>query len=208
MRLAPTEIVFEIKFATSWQLKYNALLERSNALFQQNVCENPAKWQEKGVEGGKRRGWRSKIGGKRLNHGSIAMKSTKVTFASIDEYIALFPAKTRVLLAEMRKAIRDAAPEATEKISYQIPTFWWQGNLVHFAGYAKHIGFYPGAEAMHRFSKEFSQYKSAKGSVQFPLDEPLPLALVKKITKLRVKENTEKEKLKRAKGKAAKVKRG
>ncbi|MEO7426596.1 MAG: DUF1801 domain-containing protein [Fibrobacteria bacterium] len=120
------------------------------------------------------------------------MDSSKPDIQSIDTYIAVFPKATRALLNAMRKTIRAAAPDAVEKISYQMPTFWLNGNLVHFAGYKSHIGFYPGAAGISNFTKEISKYKSAKGSVQFPIDEPLPLALVSKIVKFRVKQNLEK----------------
>ena len=112
--------------------------------------------------------------------------------ASIDAYIATFPPEVQALLQQMRQTIQKAAPKATEAISYQIPTFRLQGNLVHFAGFKKHIGFYPGAAGIAAFQGELAGYKSAKGSVQFPLDQPLPLALVTKIVKFRVKQNLEK----------------
>ena len=112
--------------------------------------------------------------------------------ASIDAYIATFPPEVKALLLQMRQTIQKAAPKATEAISYQIPTFKLHGNLVHFAGFKKHIGFYPGAAGIAAFQGELAGYKSAKGSVQFPLDQPLPLALVTKIVKFRVKQNLEK----------------
>lgn len=111
---------------------------------------------------------------------------------TIDEYIAPFPKATRTLLTAVRKAIRKAAPAAMEKISYGIPTFFLEGNLVHFAGYERHIGFYPGAEGIRYFAKRITRYKSAKGSVQFPLDEPLPLGLIAEVVKFRVGRNLEK----------------
>lgn len=111
---------------------------------------------------------------------------------TMDEYIAAFPKKTQVLLQQLRKTIRKAAPKAGETINYGIPTFTMEGNLVHFAGYDKHIGFYPGAEGIRVFQKQFTRYKSSKGSVQFPLDEKLPLELVTKIVKFRLEQNTEK----------------
>lgn len=111
---------------------------------------------------------------------------------TMDEYIAAFPKKTQVLLQQLRKTIRKAAPEAGETINYGIPTFTLEGNLVHFAGYDHHIGFYPGAEGIRVFQKEFTGYKSSKGAVQFPLDEKLPLELVSKIVKFRREQNVEK----------------
>ena len=111
---------------------------------------------------------------------------------SIDTYIAAFPPEVQTLLQQMRQTIQQAAPKATEAISYQIPTFRLQGNLVHFAGFKKHIGFYPGAVGIAAFQDDLVGYKYAKGSVQFPLDQPLPLALVAKMVKFRVKQNLEK----------------
>jgi uncharacterized protein YdhG (YjbR/CyaY superfamily) len=122
---------------------------------------------------------------------------------SIDAYIASAPKNTRALLKEMRKTIRDAAPEAVEKLSYQMPTFWLNGNLVHFAAYTGHIGFYPAPSGISRFSKQLAGFKGAKGSVQFPLDQPLPLNLIAEIVRFRVKENQAKAK-KPASGKSPK----
>jgi uncharacterized protein YdhG (YjbR/CyaY superfamily) len=107
----------------------------------------------------------------------------------MDEYIALFPPGTGKKLAEMRSLIRSEAPGASEKISYQMPTFYLQGNLVHFAGYARHIGFYPGAEGIAAFKDELRAYKGAKGSVQFPLDAPLPADTIRRIVRFRVEAN-------------------
>lgn len=118
--------------------------------------------------------------------------ATKKATDVIDLYIANFPKETQKRLQQIRETIRKAAPEAEEKIGYGIPTFVWHGNLVHFAGYKHHIGFYPGAAGIVHFSKEMSAYKQSKGAVQFPLDKPLPLALVTKITKFRLKQNLEK----------------
>jgi uncharacterized protein YdhG (YjbR/CyaY superfamily) len=120
-------------------------------------------------------------------------------FANIDEYIATFPESTQQLLQQIRAAISKAAPKAEEAISYAMPTFKLHGNLVHFAGYKHHIGFYPGAGGIAAFKDEINKYKNAKGSVQFPLDKPLPLALVTKITKYRAKQNMEKAALKAGK---------
>lgn len=108
---------------------------------------------------------------------------------TIDAYIAAFPKETQVLLQAMRKTIGEAAPEATETISYQIPTFKLKGNLVHFAGYKHHIGFYPGAAGIAAFADELTGYKRAKGSVQFPIDQPLPLELVSRIVKFRIEQD-------------------
>ncbi len=114
----------------------------------------------------------------------------KTTPKSIDEYIDRFPKDRQALLSAMRRTIRKAAPKTEESISYGIPTFTLNGRLVWFAAFNKHIGFYLGAGAIAAFKKELSAYKSAKGSVQFPFDEPLPLALVTRIVKFRVKQNS------------------
>lgn len=113
-------------------------------------------------------------------------------YATIDEYIVQFPTVVAQKLTELRKVIRKAAPEAGEKISYGIPTFTYHGNLVHFAAFKNHIGFYPAPSGISAFKKELSMYKQAKGSVQFPLDKPLPLALIQKIVVFRAEENTRK----------------
>jgi uncharacterized protein YdhG (YjbR/CyaY superfamily) len=108
---------------------------------------------------------------------------------SIDDYIAEFPPETRRALAEVRAAIRAEAPDAVETISYAIPTFDLKGrHIVHFAGYARHVGFYPTASGIAAFSAELAGYKSAKGSLQFPLDRPMPLDLVRRIVAFRVRE--------------------
>lgn len=112
---------------------------------------------------------------------------------NIDEYIANFPRETQETLTVLRKTIGECAPEAGEKISYGIPTFTLQGNLVHFAGYKNHIGFYPGSAGVEEFKKDLAPYKCSKGTIQFPLHTPLPLPLIKKIVKFRVKKNLEKK---------------
>ena len=110
---------------------------------------------------------------------------------NIDEYIAIFPKDVQEILEKVRAAIRKAAPSAEETINYQMPTFTLKGNLVHFAAFKNHIGFYPTPTGIEKFKKELSAYKGAKGSVQFPLDEPIPYGLIKKIVTFRVKENLE-----------------
>jgi len=115
----------------------------------------------------------------------------------IDEYIASYPIETQKLLEQIRMAIKKTAPQADEVISYAIPAFKLNGMLVWFAGYSKHIGFYPGASGIKTFKKELSIYEGAKGSVQFPLDKPLPLRLITKIVKFRVQENLLKAKAKK-----------
>lgn len=116
--------------------------------------------------------------------------ATRSTARTIDEYIAEFPSETRKVLEELRALVKSLAPEATEKISYAIPTFHLNGNLVHFAGYEKHVGFYPGASGIEAFKEELKPYKSAKGSVQFPLGQPLPADLIRRMVEFRVAENT------------------
>jgi uncharacterized protein YdhG (YjbR/CyaY superfamily) len=118
------------------------------------------------------------------------MKSDAPIPDSIDAYIAQFPLEVQERLTQMRQTIQKAAPDATEAMSYQIPTFKLNGNLVHFAGYKKHIGFYPGSAGIAAFQDDIAGYKNAKGSVQFPLDKPLPLALVRKMVKYRVAQNS------------------
>ena len=117
------------------------------------------------------------------------MAKTKKTPKDIDDYVGRFPKEVQQLLEKMRFTIKKAAPRAEETISYGIPAFTLNGRLVWFAAFKKHIGFYPGSSAVIAFKKELSAYKGAKGSVQFPFDEPLPLALVSRIVKFRVKEN-------------------
>lgn len=119
------------------------------------------------------------------------METDKSTPKDIDQYIARFPAEVQEILEKVRLTIREAAPDAKEKISYQIPTFTLEGNLVHFAGYEKHIGFYPTPSGIEKFKKEISAYKWAKGSVQFPLNQPIPYELISKIVSFRVEENIE-----------------
>jgi uncharacterized protein YdhG (YjbR/CyaY superfamily) len=120
------------------------------------------------------------------------------SFKTMDEYISTFPKDVQRILNELRQTIKEAAPEAEETISYQIPTFTLQGNLVHFAAFQNHIGFYPTPGGMEEFKKELSAYKRAKGSVQFPIDQPLPLSLIRKIVEYRVKENAERKRKKKA----------
>jgi uncharacterized protein YdhG (YjbR/CyaY superfamily) len=121
------------------------------------------------------------------------MQAGKESPTDIDGYIAGFPKDVQVLMEKLRETIRKAAPRAEEAISYQIPTFKLGGNLVHFAAYKHHIGFYPGASGIAAFKKELSVYKGAKGSVQFPLDSPIPYGLVTRIVKFRVKESLAKQ---------------
>ena len=117
----------------------------------------------------------------------------------IDEYIAGFSEDVQEKLEKLRATIRQAAPDAQEKISYQMPTFFLEGNLVHFAAYKNHIGFYPTPSGIEQFKEPLSVYKGAKGSVQFPLDKPIPFELVGEITAFRVQENLAKAEAKRKK---------
>ena len=118
----------------------------------------------------------------------------KNSFNTIDEYIATFPKETQEILNEVRAAIKESAPEAEEKISYQMPTFYLRGNLVHFAAFKKHIGFYPVPSGIAAFEEELAPYKRSKGAVQFPLDEPIPTELIGRIVQFRVAENLQKKK--------------
>lgn len=111
---------------------------------------------------------------------------------NIDDYIAAYPKNVQKLLKQMRSIIKKAAPQAAETISYGIPTFTLNGNLVHYAGYKNHIGFYPAPSAIEAFKNELSVYAGAKGSVQFPLDKPLPVELIREIVAFRIAENMQK----------------
>lgn len=127
------------------------------------------------------------------------MHNKKTGFTSIDEYIASFPKETQKILREIRATIKASAPQAEEKISYQMPTFFLNGNLIHFAAFKNHIGLYPTPSGTEAFKEEITKYKAAKGSIQLPLDEPMPLKLISRIVKFRVAENLQKVK---AKGKS------
>jgi len=119
------------------------------------------------------------------------MNPSQAAPRDIDEYIAGFPENVRELLQKLRMTIREAAPDAEEAIKYRMPTFTLNGNLVHFAAFKKHIGFYPAPRGIEEFKDELSAYKGAKGSVQFPLGEPIPFELVSRIVKFRVRNNLE-----------------
>ncbi len=123
---------------------------------------------------------------------------------TIDAYIAGFPEHVQDILKEIRRIISDAAPDAEEAIKYQIPTFVLGGNLVHFAAFEKHIGFYPAPSGIEQFKDALSGYNSAKGSVQFPLDSPIPYKLIKRIVKFRVRERRDKTSSKPMKKKRSK----
>jgi len=122
------------------------------------------------------------------------MESSKSKFKTIDEYVATFPKNVRDVLEEFRRVIRESAPEAEEAISYGMPAFKLNGNLVYFAAWKNHVGFYPGgSSAVEVFKKELAPYKQSKGTVQFPYDKPIPFDLVKRIVKFRVTENLQKK---------------
>ncbi|MEK3686339.1 MULTISPECIES: iron chaperone [unclassified Paenibacillus] len=129
------------------------------------------------------------------------MEENKVTYESVDQYISAYAPEVQEILQTLRKVIREAAPEAEEKISYQMPTFFLHKNLVHFAAFKNHIGFYPAPQGIEAFKEELAKYKGAKGSVQFPIHEPLPYELITRIVKFRVEENQQ-----QAAGKAQKKK--
>jgi len=112
---------------------------------------------------------------------------------TIDEYISEFPKDIQEKLENIRKTIQEAAPEATEKISYGMPTFYLNGNLVHFAAFKKHIGFYPTPCGIENFKDELLKYKTSKGAIQFPLDKKIPYELIKEIVRFRFNETTNKE---------------
>ena len=116
------------------------------------------------------------------------MKTSNRLPKSIDEYIAGFPSDVQEILKQIRTTIKKVAPDAEEAIKYQIPTFVLNGNLVHFAAFKNHIGFYPTPSGVEAFKDELSRYQSAKGSVQFPIGEPIPFGLIEKMVKFRVKE--------------------
>src|SRR6266540_3831855 len=120
------------------------------------------------------------------------MKTKQTTPQNIDEYIAGFPSDIQEILEKIRMTIREAAPDAEEAIKYQMPTFTLKGNLVHFAAFKNHIGFYPAPRGIEQFQRELSVYQGGRGSVRFPLDQPIPLALISKIVKFRVKTTAEK----------------
>ena len=122
---------------------------------------------------------------------------TMKQFSSVDEYFASLPEGPKRLMEEMRQAIRQAAPEAGEKISYGMPTFTFHGNLVHYAAYKHHIGFYPTPSAIEAFRQELAPYELSKGTVRVALDRPLPLDLIRRMVEFRVNEQLERRKTRR-----------
>jgi len=129
------------------------------------------------------------------------MDNKKINHNSIDEYIATFPVEVQKKLNELRAVIKAAAPDAEEKISYQMPTFYQNGNLIHFAAYKNHIGIYPTPNGIEAFTDELSKYEGGKGSKKFPINEPLPLDLISRIVNFRVTENLKKAEIKLSKKK-------
>lgn len=125
------------------------------------------------------------------------MKTEQSAPNEIDKYIATFPEDVQTILQKIRKTIRRVAPDAGEKINYGIPTFTLNGNLVHFAAFKSHIGFYPTPSGVEKFKVELSKYDGAKGSVKFPLDQPIPYDLITKITEFRVQEQQSRAKKKK-----------
>jgi uncharacterized protein YdhG (YjbR/CyaY superfamily) len=122
------------------------------------------------------------------------MKAESLKFKTIDEYISSFHQDVQEILKNLRSIIKNAAPNAEEKINYNVPTFYLNGNLVHFAGYKNHIGFYPTPTGIENFAGELKNFKTSKGTIQFPIDKPLPRNLIAKIVKFRVEENLKKSK--------------
>ena len=117
-----------------------------------------------------------------------------IKFKSVEEYISFFPKETQIILNELRKIIRNTAPKAEEKISYNMPAFFQEDVVVYFAAYKNHIGFYPTPSGVKAFQKDISKYKSSKGAIQFPIDKPLPVKLITQIVKFRLQENLNKSK--------------
>ncbi len=122
------------------------------------------------------------------------MKTHEKGYKTIDEYIVTFPENVQNILQELRRTIKDAAPQAEEVISYQMPAFKLNGILVYFAAFKNHIGFFPTSSGIAAFKKELSEYETSKGTVRFPMDKPIPVDLVKKIVRYRVEENLNKKK--------------
>lgn len=127
------------------------------------------------------------------------MKAEAKQVTTVDEYIAGYPKNVQKLLKQMRATIKKAAPGAEEVLSYHMPAYKYKGMLVYFAAHTSHIGFYPMAAAIEKFKNEIKGYTTSKGTIQFPFEQDLPLALITKIVKLRIKENEEKEALKKKK---------
>jgi uncharacterized protein YdhG (YjbR/CyaY superfamily) len=129
------------------------------------------------------------------------MEKKKQGIPTMDEYIKKFPEQVQKKLEAIRQLVRKIAPEAKEKISYQIPTFYLNGNLVHFAAFKSHIGFYPTPSGIDEFQKDLSKYKNGRGSVQFPIDKELPMELIRRMVEFRIEKNRKKGKVQRKKPK-------
>jgi uncharacterized protein YdhG (YjbR/CyaY superfamily) len=127
-----------------------------------------------------------------INRRDVTIKEGAKNMQTIDEYIETFDPQIRQTLHEMRDFIKREAPEATEKISYGMPTFYLNGNLVHFAAFKDHYGFYPSPSGIDAFEGELAPYRTGKGTLQFPFDKPIPWDLIKKVVQLRVRENSNK----------------
>lgn len=130
------------------------------------------------------------------------MEEKSQDYKTIDEYINLYPAEVQEKLQEIRRVIQKAAPDAVEKISWRMPTYDYHGNLVHFAAFKNHIGFYPGENGIAQFKDRFAEYKSSKGAVQFPLSKPVPYELISEIVHFRVEENKREAEIKAEKKKS------
>lgn len=124
------------------------------------------------------------------------MQEDKIANESIDHYISTFPPAVQAILSTLRKVIQESAPDAKEKISYQMPTYEFHGNLVHFAAFKHHIGFYPAPSGIIEFEEELKEYQRSKGAIRFPMDKPLPYELISRIVQYRVAQNLEKAKSK------------
>jgi len=120
------------------------------------------------------------------------VKESKITYGSIDEYISTFTPEVQDILQTLRQVVQESAPGAKEKISYQMPTFELHGNLVHFAAFKNHIGFYPAPSGIDEFKDELKEYHKSKGALRFPIDKPLPYDIISRIVKYRVASNIEK----------------
>ena len=123
------------------------------------------------------------------------MDSQQINYNSIDDYIAQFDGDVKRKLSELRRGIKAEVPQAEEKISYQMPTFAQNGNLVHFAAFKNHIGFYPAPSGIENFKEQLARYQTSKGAIQFPMDEEIPMDLVREIVRFRLKENLSKAKI-------------
>jgi uncharacterized protein YdhG (YjbR/CyaY superfamily) len=131
------------------------------------------------------------------------MENSKIVFHSVDQYIASFPVEVQAILEELRAAIKAAVPDVEERISYQIPGYFRNGNLIHFAAYQKHIGMYPAPDGPQPFIQELLKYKSERSTLRFPIDEPLPLDLITELVKFRAAENLDLARAKANKKKSA-----